>query len=233
MTLLETKSEPRTNGAAPRRHKSFRRRALIFGGILAAVVIGIASWVAVASNKPAPAPAAPAIATLSAHGTIEPAAQATILTMNGGVVRAVGVRVGQVAEDHQAIAEVSMPAQTEILMAPWRGTILGLNAHLGDTLMPGAVVATIGDLSRYQVRTTDVDEYLISQIQPDQQVSVTVEALDGRQLEGTVDTVGLAQQSSSAGVVNYPVVIRLFGNDPDVRPGMTVRIVFSPNRGLP
>jgi len=126
-----------------------------------------------------------------------------------------------------------MPAQTEILMAPWRGTILGLNAHLGDTLMPGAVVATIGDLSRYQVRTTDVDEYLISQIQPDQQVSVTVEALDGRQLEGTVDTVGLAQQSSSAGVVNYPVVIRLFDIDPDVRPGMTVRIVFSPNRGLP
>ena len=43
----------------------------------------------------------------------------------------------------------------------------------------------------------------------------------------TVDTVALTQQTSSAGVANYPVVIRLFANDPDLRPGMTVRITFS------
>jgi hypothetical protein len=95
--------------------------------------------------------------------------------------------------------------------------------------MPGTVVAAIGDLSRYQVRTTDVDEYLIGQIEPSQQVSMTVEALDGRKLQGSVETVSLVQQQASSGsVANYPVVIQLSSNDPDLRPGMTVRVVFSP-----
>ena len=141
------------------------------------------------------------------------------------------VKVGETVGAQQEIAEISTPMQTDILVAPWTGTVMGLSAHLGDTLMPGVAVATIGDLSRYQVETNDVDEYLISQIQPGQQVAMTVEALDGRKLEGTVDTVALAQQTSSGGVTNYPVVIRLLGSDPDVRPGMTVRIVFSPKVG--
>ena len=187
---------------------------------------------AVGGNKPTPQPATPAAtATLLAHGTIEPAAQATIATMNGGVVRSLAVKVGETVGAQQEIAEISTPMQTDILVAPWTGTVMGLSAHLGDTLMPGAAVATIGDLSRYQVETNDVDEYLISQIQPGQQVAMTVEALDGRKLEGTVDTVALAQQTSSGGVTNYPVVIRLLGSDPDVRPGMAVRIVFSPKVG--
>ncbi len=86
--------------------------------------------------------------------------------------------------------------------------------------MTGAVVANIGDISRYQVETTDVDEYLIAQIHQGQPVAITVEALDGRKLEGTVDTVGLARRSSG-GVANYPVVSQLAINDPNLRPGMS------------
>ncbi len=57
---------------------------------------------------------------------------------------------------------------------------------------------------------------------------MTVEALDGRKLQGTVETVALVRQVSSTGVANYPVVIQLAENDRDLRPGMTVRVVFSP-----
>lgn len=219
-------------GAAPRKRPSSRRRTLLFVGVFAVLVIGIAASAAARAGRSAPPPPAPTAAvTLSAHGTIEPVAQATIATMNGGVVRSLSVKVGDTVHAQQEIAAISTPAQTEILVAPWAGTVMGLSAHLGDTLMPGAAVATVGDLSRLQVETNDVDEYLISQIYPGQPVTMTVEALDGRKLTGTVDTVALVQQTSSAGVSNYPVVIRLDSGDPDLRPGMTVRIVFAPRGG--
>ena len=216
--------------AAPRKRPS-SRRWLIYGVVFIVLVAGVAA-LATQAKKPAAAPPPPtAVATLSAHGTIEPVAQATVATMDGGVVRSLAVKVGDTVHAQQEIAEVSTPTQTEVLVAPFAGTVMGLTAHLGDTLMPGAAVATVGDVSRLQVETNDVDEYLISQIYPGQPVTMTVEALDGRKLTGTVDTVALVQQTSSAGVSNYPVVIRLDSSDPGLRPGMTVRIVFTPRGG--
>lgn len=230
MTALETRSIPETRAAAPRRRLSVSRRTVVFGVLALAIVV--AGLAAAGANSSAPKPVAPPAApALMAHGTIEPVAKATIATLNGGVVRALRVQVGQTVDAGQAVATLATPAGTEVLVAPWRGTVMGLDARLGDTLMPGAVVATLGDLSRYQVETTDVDEYLIGQIEPNQLVTVTVEALDGRKLEGVVDTVALAQRTSIGGVVNYPVVIRLVDSDPNMRPGMTVRILFSPRGG--
>jgi biotin carboxyl carrier protein len=210
----------------PRRALS-RRRALV-GAVVAVVGVGAVVWVVTSAGNPPPAAPTPTpTISLTAHGAIQPVAHATIATMTGGVVRSLSSRVGEDVGNRQEIAEISTASQTEILVAPWRGTITGLSVHVGDTLMPGAAVATIGDLSRYQVETTDVDEYLIGQIHPNQSVTMTVEALGGRRLTGTVDTVALTQQTSSAGVANYPVVIRLFANDPELRPWMTVRLVFS------
>jgi multidrug efflux pump subunit AcrA (membrane-fusion protein) len=202
---------------------------MLLGGAVLVLAAGIAWWIATsANNTPTVAPTPTTTVVLSAHGAVQPVSHATIATMSGGVVRVLSARVGEDVGNQQEIAEISAPTQTEILVAPWRGTIMGLNVHVGDTVMPGAVIATIGDLSRYQVETTDVDEYLIGQIHPNQPVTMTVEALGGRRLAGTVDTVALSQQTTNSGVANYPVVIRLFANDPDLRPGMTVRIVFSP-----
>lgn len=229
MTAIGASPKPATrNEVTSRPRRASRRKLLVFGGII--VVLVVAAVVATgAGSKSAPPAVAPAtsVPALSAHGTIEPVAQATVATISGGVVRSVAVKVGQNVTEQQKIADIASPGQTETVVAPWAGTVMGLNVQRGDTVMPGAVVATVGDLSRYQVRTTDVDEYLIGQIRAGQQVSMTVEALDGRRLDGTVDTVALVQQSSATGVTNYPVVIRLSGNDPDLRPGMSVRVVFS------
>ena len=231
MTPLETRPAPRARVAVQRKRSPSRRRWLIYAGILVVLVAGVLVWTAVGAGKPAAvAPAPTAAPTLLAHGTIEPVAEATIATMSGGVVRSLAVRDGETVAAQQEIAAIRSPSQTEILVAPWAGTIMGVSAHLGDTLMPGAAVATIGDLSQYRVVTNDVDEYLIGQIYPGQPVTMTVEALNGRKLGGTVDTVALAQQTSS-GVANYPVVIRLNSSGPDLRPGMTVRIVFTPRTG--
>jgi hypothetical protein len=232
MSAIETQTsrtnqvEPSVPSPRPRRDWPWRR--LVAGVVVGVVVLGVAIRIATSASNPAPvAPMPTPVASLTAHGTVEPIARATIATMNGGIVQALSAQVGADVGNRQEIAEVSTGSTTEILVAPWRGTITGLNVHVGDTLLPGAAVATIGDLSRYQVETTDVDEYLIGQVHPSQSVTMTIEALGGRRLSGTVDTVGLTQQTSTAGVANYPVVIRLFASDPDLRPGMTVRITFS------
>jgi hypothetical protein len=54
---------------------------------------------------------------------------------------------------------------------------------------------------------------------------MTVEALDRLELRGVVKSVALQQQSTTAGA-NYPTVISLEGPNPNLRPGMTVRITF-------
>ena len=102
----------------------------------------------------------------------------------------------------------------------------GIVAHVGDTLVAGATVVTVADLSRLHVETTDVDEFLISHVHPGDAVAVEVEALDRRQLTGRVQTVGLQPQTNSAGDQQYPVTIDLGGSLVDLRPGMSVRITL-------
>ncbi len=228
MAMPETLPGVSTSGPARRPRPLWRRWWRILAAVAALAAIGGLS-AAMGGGQPAPAPAQPTAApVLSARGVVEPVAQATVATIGGGVVRSLAVRVGQTIDEGQRIAEVSSPERTEVLVAPWSGTVMGLSVNRGDTIMPGTAVATIGDMSAYQVRTTDVDEYLIGQIQQGQQVEMTVEALDGRRLLGTVDTVGLVRRASGTDAPSYPVVIRLSAPDRDLRPGMTVRIVFPP-----
>jgi hypothetical protein len=85
-------------------------------------------------------------------------------------------------------------------------------------------VATLGDLSRLQVETTDIDEFLIGQLRVGQLVTLTVDALDQRQLIGYVRRVTLEPQPTSGGDEHYPTVIELVEQVPELRPGMTVRL---------
>ncbi len=120
------------------------------------------------------------------------------------------------------------PGGLEVLVAPLDGVVTGVLVHAGDTVVPGTVVATVGDLRQLQVETTDVDEFLVGRVQPGQAVSMTVEALDRRELAGRVRTVALEPRPNPSGDPHYPVVIDLLGAlPPELRPGMTVRLTFA------
>jgi len=104
----------------------------------------------------------------------------------------------------------------------------GIPVHVGDTVLPGTIVATVADVSRLQVETTDVDEFLIARVRAGQRVVLTIDALD-RATPGQVRTVGLEPTTPavvSGGDPNYPVTIDLLDVIPQLRPGMTVRILF-------
>lgn len=174
-----------------------------------------------------PVPGATPSPKLTARGQVRPVAHARVGTIAGGVVAQMRVEVGEAVREQQEIARVRGPGGTEVLVAPWDGTITSLPAQVGDTVLPGALIATVGDLSRLQVETTDVDEFIIASVRRGQAVTVSVDALDGRLLRGQVRSVALQPQRSPEGDEHYQVVIDLADVPPELRPGMTVRVDFS------
>jgi len=201
--------------------------AVVLGGaILVVVAIGLASRGSLTTSAPTPT-LAPTPVLLRARGTVQPVARANVGTLSGGVVDQLTVEVGQAVDAQRPLARVALPGQTELLVAPWAGTVTGVNVHLGDTVTPGTTLVTIADLRRYQIETTDVDEYLIARLHPGQAATLTIEALDGLEVRGSVRSVSLQQQVAPGGSASYPVVIDLAAPGASLRPGMSARITFA------
>jgi multidrug efflux pump subunit AcrA (membrane-fusion protein) len=215
----------------PHRRSPRRRRLLLLP--IVALLIGAVVFVLLSGGRPDPAASGGAAATesvappkLTARGEVTPIGQARVGTLSGGVVQQLSVRVGDPIGEQQELARIKSGAGIEILAAPWRGTVIGIPIHVGDTVTPGTTVAVVGDLSRLQVETTDVDEFLIGGIQPGQPIIATIDALDRRELRGYVRTVSLYVQKNEDGDDHYPVVIDFVGSTAALRPGMTARVTF-------
>jgi multidrug efflux pump subunit AcrA (membrane-fusion protein) len=208
-----------------------RRRLWLIAGVVVLALAGLALAFALAS--PSAPPAAPPTATataprLTAHGEVNPLRRAHVGTLTGGVVASLAVEVGQRVGDHQELGRVRLATgQVEVLVAPFPGTVTGLLVREGDTLLPGTTVATVADLNHLVIDTTDVDEYLIAHLRPGQPVTVTIDALDRRELAGHIRALSLETQTTTAGDAQYPVTIELEGTPPDLRPGMSARVTFA------
>jgi ABC-type lipoprotein export system ATPase subunit len=163
----------------------------------------------------------------TARGEVRPVAQARVGTLQGGVVNSIAVTVGQPVEEGQEIARIIGPSGTaEMLVAPWRGTITDIPVHVGDTVPVGTVVVLVGDVSRLQVETTDVDEFIVGRVHPGRAVIVTIDALDQRQVRGRIRSVSLEPRRNEDGDDHYPTVIDLEFPPLELRSGMTVRVAF-------
>lgn len=222
--LPENRESPRPPWAGGRRSPPRAPRVLTLVPALALMLVLLAC----AGGEPrTPAAMATPLSKLTARGQVRPAAVARVGTLAGGVVAQVRVEVGEAVREQQEIARVRGPNGTEVLVAPWDGTITSLPVQLGDTVMPGTLIATVADLRRLQVETTDVDEFIIAHVRRGQAVTIAVDALDGRELRGHVRSVTLQPQRSADGDEHYPIVIDLVDAPADLRPGMTVRVDFA------
>ncbi len=106
------------------------------------------------------------------------------------------------------------------LRAPIAGTVMSVDAEVGQRVNAGLSAVTLADLKVLEL-TVNVAEVDISKIQLDQGAAITIDALPDQAFSGTVDRIAPSSASES-GVVNYPVTIQLTGTDLAlVRPGMT------------
>jgi multidrug resistance efflux pump len=154
-------------------------------------------------------------------------AYARVGTISGGVTRELLVETGDTVQEFQELARIDGVAGTEIVRAPFGGTVMNVLVRRGDTLIPGATLLNLGDLTRYQVETTDLDEFLIADVQRGQPVAVLVDAL-GIELMGKVRSAAIEPARSATGDDHYPVVVDLLEPPSELRPGMNVRIRFDP-----
>lgn len=107
------------------------------------------------------------------------------------------------------------------LVAPHQGTITQVAIKEGE-LTGGQPAFVLTDLSRYHVEAS-VDEIDIGQVAVGQQVSITLDALPGVELAGEIEQIASTAQMD-AGVVSYPVTVRLAATETLLRAGMTANV---------
>jgi biotin carboxyl carrier protein len=203
----------------------FKRRVVV-AGLGGLVLVGVAVVVLSSRSSVAPPAATPTLAALVAHGQVVPVQQARVGTLSGGQVQQLSASLGSEVDAQTPLAWVTGPSGTEIVTAPFSGSVTNVLVHAGDTLVPGTTIAVVANMQALQVETSDVDEFLVGHVNVEQRVQVTVDALDNLPLTGIVTNVALLPQAATSGGQDYPVIVRLTGLPPNLRAGMSVRITL-------
>lgn len=137
------------------------------------------------------------------------------------LVRLAGCRTGcatteehiEVAENDVARAQALLDSAKAVLesqanlTAPFNGVVVAVDISVAETVTPGQVVVVIGDLSRFQIETTDLSERDINKVKIGQNVKVFIEAL-GSEFSGKVVNIDYLS-STLGGDVVYKVTIEL------------------------
>ncbi|MGB5139577.1 MAG: efflux RND transporter periplasmic adaptor subunit, partial [Candidatus Zixiibacteriota bacterium] len=115
------------------------------------------------------------------------------------------------------------------ITSPIDGTVVSLNAEVGEIVMigtmnnAGTVIMTIADLNTIEVEV-EVDETDVARVQVGQESKISVDAFPDSTFKGEVVEVGNAAQTSGMStdqVTNFLVKILLTDVVPGIKPGMT------------
>ena len=103
-------------------------------------------------------------------------------------------------------AKATLAAQST-LIAPFDGVIVATDVSPGETVVPGRVIITMGDLSRLQVETKDLSERDVPRVQVGQTASVFIKPLN-QEFSGKVTDISRIS-STVGGDVVFKVTIDL------------------------
>lgn len=120
-------------------------------------------------------------------------------------------------------ARAALEAQSA-LIAPLDATVVAVDTVPGETVVPGRVVVTLGDLSTFQIETTDLSELDVTRVQIGQAAKVFIEALNV-ELEGKVADIALVS-STLGGDVVFTVTIELKEQPQGLRWGMSADVTI-------
>jgi multidrug efflux pump subunit AcrA (membrane-fusion protein) len=112
--------------------------------------------------------------------------------------------------------------QTEV-RAPLAGTVAWFGPKRGEFVAPGAPIARVGDLSVWQVETTDLTELSVANVRIGRAATVTVDGIPGLSLVGSVSKIKAFGENRQGDIV-YTVVVTLNQQDPRLRWNMTASV---------
>ena len=144
------------------------------------------------------------------------------------------VRVANAEADFNALEDTDFSLDTAglrailanaELRAPHAGVITNLDLKVGEYAAAGSPIATIADTSRWLVKTNDLTEIDVVNIEEGQPVTIKLDAMPGKEFKGNV--LSISQEfSENQGDVVYEVTILLTDIDPAMRWGMTAVVTF-------
>jgi len=151
-------------------------------------------------------------------------ARASLSLLDAGS-RAEDVAVAQshVTEAEVALAHAVSALDDASLTAPFDGTIGALLVRAGEMASTGAAVVVLGDVSEFEIQTTDLNEVDLYLIDVGQTVDLSFEALPGKSIKGVVAQIA-PMASLEQGGTNYEVTVEMENQDPELRWGMTAYV---------
>jgi HlyD family secretion protein len=132
------------------------------------------------------------------------------------------------AQVDQAQAALDLAKQNlanAALTAPFDGTVTNIVPKLGETVAPGAPVATLADLKHMQAQV-QLDENSLANVKLNEPVTLTLDALGGKSLSGHVSKI-TPNGTSNGGVVSVPVTIDIAPSNSPIYPGLSAVVDFS------
>jgi multidrug resistance efflux pump len=111
------------------------------------------------------------------------------------------------------------------LRAPFTGTVAALDARVGEQVKAGATLVRLADQSTWLVKTADLTEIDVVNVQPGDAASVTVDALPDLDLTGTVTRIRPLGENKN-GDITYTAIIQLDQQDERLRWNMTASVAI-------
>lgn len=121
-----------------------------------------------------------------------------------------------------AVEQLKAQLAQATLLAPISGTVAQLNISPAEVATPGQIVIVLGDLTRFQIETTDLSEKDAVKIQPGDSVSVYIDAL-GAEFSGKVKDIARISETVGGDVV-FKVTIELDEQPANLRWGMSANV---------
>ena len=137
---------------------------------------------------------------------------------------------GGVDKDQLVVLEARLDAAKAAVAAlevtaPFDGVVAKMNAKVGSSINAGQVAVTVADFSKWLVKTTDLTEIDVVNLEEGQPVSITLDAIPDAQLTGEILSIGQTYAENQGDVV-YEVTIVLTDTHPAMRWGMTTAVNF-------
>lgn len=117
-------------------------------------------------------------------------------------------------------------ANTE-LRAPISGTVSDVNLKVGEQVAPGLPVIVLAEFSKWVVKTNNLTEIEVVNVQVGQVAEVVLDALPDVTLSGTVEKIATVF-IENRGDVTYTITVALTEVDPRARWGMTAQVTVEP-----